>query len=304
PAPRAVSAPNERAAAGAFRSSAPPPPRTKPPPPHPGLAADLTLRWTEVIDRAEMIDRSDYFAMLDIARDATQKDVRDAFLALAKRWHPDRLPPELAPVREACSRVFARMNEAHATLADEEKRPRYMRLLADGSGSPEMQDTVAKIVEAATNFQKAEVCFKRQDYVQAETLCRSALRADPTQPDYLAMHAWLLSLRPENQGPEQVASCIQKLDRAIAMSDKCERAYFWRGLLQKRIGKATSAQRDFRHVIELNPRNIDAAREVRLHQMRGGAPASDDSDTSLPVGKAKSDDADRLGILGRLFKKT
>ena len=131
--------------------------------------------------------------MLDIARDATTDEVEAAFFALAKRWHPDRLALELSPVRDACSRVFARMSEAHATLIDEEQRQQYMRLLADGSGSPETQATVAKVLEAAKNFQKAEVCLRRSDYAQAENFCRRALEDDATQPDYLAMLAWLLT---------------------------------------------------------------------------------------------------------------
>jgi len=281
----------------AVQSSAPPPPLKLPDPP-PGLSAEHTARWQEIIDRAQRIDRSDYFAMLEIARDATQAEVQSAFLTLAKRWHPDRLPAELAPVRDACSRVFARMNEAHASLADEERRTRYMRLMADGSGSPEMQEQVAKVIDGASKFQKAEVCFKRQDFAQAEQFCRKALKADPTQPDYHAMHAWLLSLKPEYQAPDKVIECIGELDKAIAMSDRCERAFFWRGMLHKRLGKHQMAQRDFKRTVEINPRNIDAAREVRLYQMRGGAPADEP-----PAGAPKPQDTGKAGLLGRLFKK-
>jgi tetratricopeptide (TPR) repeat protein len=243
--------------------------------------------------------------MLDVARDATRDEVEAAFFALAKRWHPDRLPPELAPVREACSRVFARMSEAHVTLTDDQRRANYMRLLADGSGSPEMQATVAKVVEAATAFQKADVCFRRNDLVQAETFCRKALADDPTQPDYLAMFAWLAALKPENQEPAKTRESIQMLDRAIDMSDKCERAYFWRGMLLKRSGKNDLAFKDFRRAVELNPRNIDAAREVRLYTMRGGRRSSKPPPGSKRPSPPppRRDGGQKSGILGRLFKK-
>src|ERR1019366_3093018 len=161
--------------------------RSKPPP---GMTFDLSERWTAIVDRARTIDRADYFNMLELARDATREDAEAAFFALAKKWHPDRLPAELTPVRDACSRVFSRMSEAHATL-----------------------------VEGATDFQKAEVCFKRNDLEQAESLCRKAVRLDGTQPDYSAMLAWLISLKRENQTAEKVAECIQMLDRAVQMSD-------------------------------------------------------------------------------------
>lgn len=285
--------------APAQRASVPPPSKSILPPP-PGLAPELAERWKEITARAASIDRADYFMMLDIARDATQADVESAFFALAKRWHPDRLPPELAPVRDACSRVFARMSEARTTLADEEQRARYMTLLADGSGSPETQETVAKVIDAAQNFQKAEVLFKRNDLAQAETFCRLALEADPTQPDYVALMAWLTALKPENQSPEKTLSCIKMLDKAIAMNARCEKGLYWRGMLYKRLGKIEQASKDFKRVSEINPRNIDAAREVRLHNMRGGR------GSTPPPPPAKSggqEEAQKGGLFGRLFKK-
>jgi len=277
--------------------------RSKPPP---GMATELSERWKAIVERARTIERADYFNMLELARDATREDAEEAFFALAKKWHPDRLPPELTPVRDACSRVFARMSEAHATLINDEKRTRYMRLLADGSGSPEMQETVARVIEAATDFQKAEVCLKRNDLEQAESLCRKAVKADGTQPDYQAMLAWLISLKRENQTAEKVAESIQMLDRAVQLSDRCEKAYFYRGMLNKRLARHEAAMRDFRRTVELNPHNIDAAREVRLHNMRGGVRRSSTPPGALtrPTLAPKAGKPDeKAGILGRFFKK-
>jgi tetratricopeptide (TPR) repeat protein len=241
--------------------------------------------------------------MLDLARDATHEDVEAAFLGLAKRWHPDRLPAELAPVRAPCSRVFARMSEARTVLSDDEQRARYMKLMADGSGSPEMQETVARVVEAASHFQKAEVCFKRNDLAQAEALCRTALELDATQPDYLAMLAWLVALKPENQSIEKTMLSIEQLGKAIRLSEKCEKAFFWRGLLFKRVGKEELAVKDFRRAVELNPRNIDAAREVRLFRMRGGRSSNPPAKRSTPAPQRPSEPTSKSGLFGRLFKK-
>jgi tetratricopeptide (TPR) repeat protein len=103
------------------------------------------------------------------------------------------------------------------------------------------------------------------------------------------------------------------LDRAIALNKKSEQAHYWRGMLYKRLGKNDAALKDFRLVVEVNPRNIDAAREVRLHQMRGGhaiVPARSSSPprgSSRPGGSsvppAKERDAAKPGLLNRLFKK-
>jgi tetratricopeptide (TPR) repeat protein len=233
-------------------------------------SAELASRRREILERAAAIDSQDYFDMLGLARDATTEQVEAAYFEAAKRWHPDRLPPELASVRDACTRIFARIGEARVTLADESARARYLKVAADGSGSPQAQEAVARVVEAATQFQKAEVCFKRNDLAQAETFCRRAHELDPTQPDYLALLAWLVATKV----PDKAQSCIAMLDRAVAMSDRCEKAFFWRGMLHKRLGRVEQAMRDFERAAEINPRNIDALREVRLHQMRGGARGS------------------------------
>ncbi len=246
--------------------------------------------------------------MLDLARDSTPEEAEASFLALALKWHPDRLAPELLPLHGACSRVFARLGEARATLTDPEKRARYMKLLVDGSGSPEMQETIAKVVEATADFKKAEIFFKQNDFVRAEELCRRALAGDATQPDYLAMLAWLVSLKDENQAPEKVAISIRMLDKAISMNAQCERAYYWRGMLYKRIGRVEAAYRDFREAGDLNRHNIDAFREMRLHHMRAGtrkrsgAHHTVSTRSSAMSGKpAKQDDK---SLFGRFFKKS
>jgi tetratricopeptide (TPR) repeat protein len=272
------------------------------PPPPPSLAPELASRWQEIIDRAGSIDRSDYFMMLDVARDATREDVEGAFFALAKVWHPDRLPSELGPVRDACSRVFARMSEAQATLTDDEKRKRYMTLLADGSGSPETQETVAKVIESAMDFQKAEVCFKRNDMAQAEQWCRKAAEGDPTQPNYRALLAWILALKPDHQSAEKTLEAIKALDAALKQNERAESAHLWRGLLYKRVGKDDLALRDFKRTVELNPKNIDAAREVRLFAMRASRPSMPPLRPS-DAGAPSKPDAEKQGLLGRLFKK-
>jgi hypothetical protein len=276
--------------------------------PPPRLGPELSERWTAIVDRARTIDRADYFAMLDLARDSTMDEARSSFLSLAMKWHPDRLPPELFPVREMCSHVFARLGEAHAALTDPERRAGYMKLLADGSGSPEMQEIIVKVVAATEDFKKAEVCFKRNDFVQAEEHCRRALAGDATQADYHAMLAWLLSLKPENQAHEKAVASIRMLDKAIGMSDQCERAFFWRGMLYKRIGKIETAYRDFAVAVDLNPDNIDAVREMRLHNMRSGTrsrpshPAVAQTRSSPPRGPSGKQEG-TSSLLDRFFKK-
>lgn len=258
-----------------------------PPPPTPKVASTPAIaeRRREIIDRAETIDTQNYFEMLEIPEDLPTVQVQAAFIVLAKKWHPDRLPTELADVREACSRVFSRLSEATSTLCDEEQRKRYMRLLTEGGATPEDQDAIATVVEAATSFQKAEVMLKRGDLAKAEELCALAVRLD-SQPDYVAMLAWIEALKPANQSAEATKRLEAILTAAIEKSERCERAVFYRAVLRKRLGNLAGANEDFQRAFELNPRNLDAQREVRIYEMRQLAPTER-----------------KASFMGRLFKK-
>ncbi|MEO6576158.1 MAG: DnaJ domain-containing protein [Polyangiaceae bacterium] len=272
-----------------------------PPTPPKALPPELEKRRQTIIERAKTVEHEDYFTMLAVARDATTEQVRAAFFVLAKLWHPDRLPPVLADSKVACAQVFARMSEAHQTLTDPERRTQYMRLIAEGGASPNEQDAIAQVLDAATNFQKAEVFLRRGDVTQAATHCDIALKLDPLQADYLALSVWLEAMKPANQSPDTTLGQIALLSKAIVMNEKCERALFYRGMLYKRLDKNESAMADFKRSSELNPRNVDSQREVRLYNMRSGKDSPKPGKTEPKPKPGKSPEA--KGFFGNLFKK-
>ncbi|MCL2726513.1 MAG: J domain-containing protein, partial [Polyangiaceae bacterium] len=167
------------------------------PPSSTSPSAEQNAVEQKILDRAASISSQDFFQMLGVARDAPAEVVQNAYIALAKVWHPDRLPPALASVRDACTKVFAYITEAHATLTDGERRAKYMTLIREGGATPDDQARIQAILEAATDFQKAEIHFKRSDMQQAYDLAKKAHLADPEQVDYLAMVTWIEAQSPE-----------------------------------------------------------------------------------------------------------
>jgi len=230
------------------------------------LTPEMLARREAVLKRADGIDRENYFSMLGVGRDASNDELQAAYYALAKTWHPDRQPPELSRVREHASKVFARMSEAFETLSDPAKRKRYVEVMKGGAGTPEEADKIQQILDAASDFQRGEILWKKNDPGGAEQYILRAYKADPDQADYIALYAMLqLSKRPIDA---PVDDLIKLCDRAIDSHERCERAYFCRALLKKRVGKIDAAMSDFRVTCDINPKNIDAAREVRLYEMR------------------------------------
>jgi tetratricopeptide (TPR) repeat protein len=290
--------------------SAPPPPASEPQVPAQNLTSEQSSLKQKILERALQISSQDYFQMLGLARDATPEMVQKAFFGLAKVWHPDRLPPALVDVKDACSKVFTHLTEAQATLTDAERRTEYMTLLKDGGATPDDQAKIQAILEAATEFQKAEIFMKRNDTAQAHEMARKAYALDPEQSEYLAMVTWLDAQKPEWVGREKTLEKVAVLDKCIKLNANSERAYFWRGMLYKRIDETSKAMKDFKKAAELNPRNLDAMREVRLHNIRGGQskpPPGNSSSSSSGSTSSRSSQkppAETLGgLFGKLFKK-
>jgi DnaJ-class molecular chaperone len=71
----------------------------------------------------------DPYGTLGIARDATDKQIRSAFLKLAKTSHPD-----LNPGDPKAEERFKTINAAHDLLSDPERRARFDRGEIDGDG--------------------------------------------------------------------------------------------------------------------------------------------------------------------------
>jgi curved DNA-binding protein len=62
----------------------------------------------------------DYYQILGVAKTATDKEIKNAFRKLARKYHPD-----LNPDNEDAKRKFQQLNEANEVLSDPDKRKKY-----------------------------------------------------------------------------------------------------------------------------------------------------------------------------------
>ncbi|MCC6904280.1 MAG: DnaJ domain-containing protein, partial [Anaerolineae bacterium] len=79
-----------------------------------------------------MMDYKDYYKILGIPRTATPREIKQAFRALARQYHPDVNADPQAEAR------FKEVNEAYEVLSDPEKRRKYDQM---GSSYSQWQGT-------------------------------------------------------------------------------------------------------------------------------------------------------------------
>ncbi len=253
-------------------------------------SAATRLRLDEMRQRADEFPGQNYYQILGVDPDADKATIQAAFFQLAKVWHPDRLTGDLAEIHDVATRAFSRMTEAHQILCDDERRGEYDALLQQGGGSAEEQEQVARVLRSVGHFQKAEVLLKKGNLKEAEEEARAAAEGDPEQPEYQALLAWVTGQLPERVQSGKYADLIAMLDEVVKKHPSNERARMYRGQLLKRAGKNARAMKDFVWITENNPKNLDAAREVRLFRMRKG-------DERSEGGKQKDT------LLSKLFKR-
>ncbi len=139
-----------------------------------------------------------------------------------------------------------------------------------------------RVVEATSYRQRAEVLLSRNDTAGAEQAAALAVELHRDNADGLALLGWLRAMKP---GATSLSDGLKHLDEAIRLSPKLDRALYYRGALLKRANRLDEALRDFKAAVDVNPKNMDAVREVRLHTMRAG------------------DKGDKKRLLGKLFGK-
>lgn len=207
--------------------------------------------------RAEAVDAEDFFDVLGVDRGASSEAVRAAYFRLAKLWHPDRLPAELMPFHAEVARVFAHMTRAQQTLCDPDARRRWLDDHAR-SMRGRREDVLREIDQA----------LAKGDFTKAEAASRKLAEADRDDAEALALVAWAAARAGEAADEEALRTSLAALDRAVNADHTCQRALYYRGVVAKRLGKLDAAFRDFARVVHLNPKHIDAAREVRILEMR------------------------------------
>ena len=117
-------------------------------------------------------------------------------------------------------------------------------------------------------FARAERLLKQREYAAALQASNEALRLGGDRAEHEALYGWLLCLQGGGTELRVHPRAMTHLDRALRHDPLCERANHYKGMVLKRLGRFDEAHQYFLRAMQVNRDNLEAAREVRLYDMR------------------------------------
>ncbi|MDB4964300.1 MAG: heat shock protein DnaJ domain protein [Myxococcales bacterium] len=218
----------------------------------------------------------DHYTLIGVPRDATAKQIRTAYLALARQLHPDRLKSlDIPDDDRRAQRLFAEVNTAFSTLSDPKLREEYTSVLQRGGAAAiraeqsRAEDMTQRVLDSEEAYRKGELALKRDQITTAIRELERAVDLNPDEADYHATLAWARFCASSDKmaaaQPTRVA-----LDKAIRQSPKAVTARFYLGRVERMLGKDADALKHFRDVLAVHPNHSEATSEVRVLESRLG----------------------------------
>ena len=213
-------------------------------------------------DLLQQMRKQNHFEVLNISKEADNSQVKIAYFKLAKIYHPDTVPGGTAEVIvKLKADIFARVGDAHRTLTDPKLRADYVAELAAG-GTGEKVD-ISKILAAEELFQKGTILVKARKFTEAVKMLTDAINASDVEAEYYAWRGWAkFFLYPDKkegqvEAMKDIAICLKKNPNVAVV-------YYFQGFMAKVLGDLASAKTNFAKTVQLDPRHIDAQRELRM----------------------------------------
>jgi tetratricopeptide (TPR) repeat protein len=172
----------------------------------------------------------------------------------------------LEALRPEVEKIFRRVSEAYGTLYDDTRREDYKKTLGKPKAeeSPEAHAKAMKMLEAEMAFRRGEILLRKNDYLNAIKELELSVSGNPQEGEHLAWLTWARVCAAQMPWPDAKTRFLE----ATKLSPKCARAFYFLGLAYKETAEHDRALGAFKKSHELDPRLIEAEREMRLIHMR------------------------------------
>jgi len=234
------------------------------------ILQEMQAKW-------EAARQENYYRILGIEPDADNREIKKGFFHFSKQYHPDKcFRYANGEILDLMPKIFLAGKEAYETLSNPERRREYDQFLREHgeetSGAVFQEHVkpnieVGKILKAEDFFNKGKGLLFSGRASDALHLFELALEGGPDDPDY---NAYLgLALARLRRGYEEALGHIEE---ALRADPENADYHAFEGEVHQRYGKKRKAQASFERALAINPRHIQAKREVRRLQVDGSSP--------------------------------
>jgi curved DNA-binding protein CbpA len=194
---------------------------------------------------------ADYYALLGVARDATETEIRERFRVLARGAHPDRAPREKKAEAEA---HFQELTEAVNVLTNAQRRKAYDMDQSMAAGSLSSSGDVDSVFQNYMN--QGIAAFQQQQWAEAAGNFNLAVRRNAK--DSKALH--YLGLASAKSGDMRAA--VKALEAAISLDPQNVRIYKDAASIMRQAGMLVKAEKALQEALRWDPSAADVRRSL------------------------------------------
>jgi curved DNA-binding protein CbpA len=278
-----------------------PPPPTPPPPPAPvkveiptseatseapaekGPKAEPTGPTPEeiavredIIEKHASLEKATIYDLLGIPMTASDAEVKRAYYAMAKKYHPDRHhSPHLRDIHGLLEELFGKITDAYQTLSSPLTRSRYdAKIRADGPPAAASAGDVAALSDEASEavrrraaeeqFREGQRHFDEMHFFDAIQCLREAVRLHPKKSYHKLLGQALM------KNPKWLREAEEQFRLALKMDPFDAECYVGLGEIYEGEGMNTRAQKMYEQAATCDPEN--KAVQKKMGARRGASP--------------------------------
>jgi Flp pilus assembly protein TadD len=191
-----------------------------------------------------------HYQVLGIDQKVEESEIKRAYFALAKRFHPDKFHNDESALRSKLQESFTRVSQAYDALKDKKSRELYDFKIRKSSAAD-----AAKAATPEGCFEAGKKAFDDGNYLEAIRQFTRAIQLDPKVAGYHAAYARSLIAVPKyrHQAENEFITALK-----IEPNNTEYRLHLAEFYLEQRLNKR--AEGEVRRVLMLEPNNQKAKR--------------------------------------------
>ena len=218
--------------------------------------AELTRE--ECLGRLTLSSTHEHYAVLGLDRNPRREQIRDAYYALARRYHPDLFRSgSLTDLLPRFEEFFSRVTAAYNTLSDSEMRAEYDRQMSAPEAAAAKAATDTGYI-ARQNYLRGKAAAQLRRFAEAVTFLENAIQQDPGQAEY-HLELGLVQARNARFRVEAERHLLQAINLAPTLVE----GYLALGQMYLKSSRASRAAKMAREALRWEPGHEGAKELLR-----------------------------------------